>query len=90
MIDTNIGVGIFLMITGLAVLVPVLLQIRDGTYHWREIWGMFVLAAGFEIVGIAFAFLRGEDQRFLSLTGLGAVLFGLLVQHKRRERSDGR
>jgi LPXTG-motif cell wall-anchored protein len=44
--------------------------------------------AGFMIVGAAYTFFGGQDQRWLSLVGLGAVLFGLLVQHKRRDRPD--
>lgn len=86
--DSNSIVGIFLIVTALVILVPVLLQIRDGRFHWREVWGMFVLVAGFVMVGAAYMFLAGEEQRWLSLLGLGAVLLGLLVQHKRRERPD--
>lgn len=86
--ESNSIIGIFLFITAIVILVPVALQIRDGRFHWREVWGMFVLVAGFMIVGTAYTFFGGQDQRWLSLTGLGAVLFGLLVQHKRRDRPD--
>lgn len=86
--DSNSIVGVFLFITALVILIPVVLQIRDGRFHWREVWGMFVLVAGFVMVGSAYMFLGGQQQRWLSLAGLGAVLFGLLVQHKRRERPD--
>lgn len=87
--DSNSIVGIFLIVTAFVILVPVLLQIRDGRFHWREVWGLFVLVAGFVMVGAAYMFLAGEEQRWLALLGLGAVLFGLLVQHKRRERPEG-
>jgi len=80
--------GIFLFITALVILIPVVLQIRDRRFHWREVWGMFVLVAGFVLVGVGFAFYQGTQQRWLSLIGLGAVLFGLFVQHKRRDRPD--
>jgi uncharacterized membrane protein YfcA len=86
--DSNSVIGIFLFVTALVILIPVLLQIRDGRFHWREVWGMFVLVAGFLVVAIAFAFYEADGQRWLSLLGLGAVLFGLLVQHKRRDRPD--
>lgn len=86
--DSDSIAGIFLFVTALVILIPVVLQIRDGRFHWREVWGMFVLVAGFVIVGVAFAFHDGDAQRWWSLAGLGAVLFGLLVQHKRRERPD--
>ena len=87
--ESNSIVGMFLIVTALVILVPVLLQIRDGRFHWREVWGMFVLVAGFVTVGAAYMFFAGQEQRWLSLLGLGAVLFGLLVQHKRRERPEG-
>jgi uncharacterized membrane protein YfcA len=86
--DSDSVIGIFLFITALTILVPVLLQLRDGTYQLREIWGMFVLAAGFAVVGTAYAFFDDRVQHWLSLIGLAAVLFGLLIQHKRRERHD--
>ena len=86
--DSNSIIGIFLFVTALVILIPVVLQIRDNRFHWREVWGMFVLVGGFIMVGCAYMFLAGQQQRWLSLVGLGAVLFGLLVQHKRRERPD--
>jgi uncharacterized membrane protein YfcA len=87
--ESDTVVGTFLLMTAIVILVPVLLQIRDGRFHWREVWGMFVLVAGFVIVGIGFAFFAGGPQRLLSLIGLAGVLFGLFVQHKRRERPEG-
>jgi len=89
MMDSNSIIGIFLFVTALVILIPVLLQIRDGRFHWREVWGMFVLVAGFVIVGTAYMFLAGQELRWMSLLGLAAVLFGLLVQHKRRDRPEG-
>ncbi|MGH7464087.1 MAG: hypothetical protein ACREK1_02865 [Longimicrobiales bacterium] len=86
--DSNSIVGIFLLVTALVILVPVVLQIRDGRFHWREVWGMFVLVGGFAIVAASYFFLTGPGHRWISLFGLGAVLFGLLVQHKRRERPE--
>ena len=86
--ESDTVVGTFLLMTAIVILVPVLLQIRDGRFHWREVWGMFVLVAGFVIVGIGFAFFAGGTQRLLSLIGLAGVLFGLFVQHKRRERPE--
>ena len=86
--ESNSIIGIFLFITAIVILIPVVLQIRDGRFHWREVWGMFVLVAGFMTVAAAYMFFAGQDQRWLSLIGLGAVLFGLLVQHKRRDRPD--
>jgi hypothetical protein len=38
--ETKTGVGIFLIITGVVILVPVHLQLRDGRYQWREVRGI--------------------------------------------------
>ena len=83
--ENNTAIGVFLMVTGLVILVPVLLQIREGRYRWREAWGIFVLVAGFLLVGLAYSLYDGNALRRLALVGLGAVLFGLFVQHKRHD-----
>jgi uncharacterized membrane protein YfcA len=83
--ENNTAIGIFLMVTGLVILVPVILQIRDGRFRWQEVWGMFVLVAGFLLVGAAYALYHGAMLRNLALLGLAAVLFGLFVQHKRQD-----
>ncbi|HUF50375.1 MAG TPA: hypothetical protein VMN60_06045 [Longimicrobiales bacterium] len=86
--ERNSAIGIFLIMTGLVILVPVVVQIRDGRYRWREAWGMFVLAGGFMLVGTAYAMYDGVPLRWLALTGLAAVLCGLFVQHKRRDTNQ--
>lgn len=86
--DSDSVIGVFLFVTALVILIPVLLQIRDGRFRFGEVWGMLVLVGGFGIVAASFAFFEGDTHRWLSLAGLGAVLFGLLVQHKRRDRPD--
>ena len=86
--DSNSIVGIFLFGTAFIILIPVILQIRDRRFQWREVWGLFVLVAGFIIVGSSYLFATGIQHRWISLFGLGAVLFGLFVQHKRREHPD--
>jgi uncharacterized membrane protein YfcA len=83
--ENNSAIGIFLMITGLVILVPVILQIREGRFRWQEVWGMFVLVAGFVLVGAAYTLYHGAVLRNLALVGLGAVLFGLFVQHRRQD-----
>ena len=87
--ETNTAIGVFLAITGLVILVPVLLQIREGRYRWREVWGIFVLVGGFLLVGAAYALYDGDALRRLALVGLAAVLFGLFVQHKRQDADAG-
>ena len=83
--ESRTGLGIFLLVTALMILVPVVWQIRDGRFTARQVWGIFVLIAGFAAVGVGYAFFTDDAQRVLTLGGLGAVVFGLLVQHKRPE-----
>lgn len=83
--ENNSAIGIFLMITGLVILVPVILQLRDGRFRWQEVWGMFVLVGGFVLVGAAYTLYDGTALRNLAVVGLGAVLLGLFVQHKRHD-----
>jgi len=86
--ETRTGIGIFLLATALIVLVPVIWQIRDGRFTARQVWGLFVLVAGLAVVGIGYAFFTDDAQRTLTLAGLGAVVFGLLVQHTRPENQE--
>lgn len=83
--ESRPGLGIFLLVTALVILVPVIWQIRDGRFTARQVWGIFVLIAGFALVGAGYAFFTDDTQRVLTLGGLGAVVFGLLVQHRRPE-----
>jgi hypothetical protein len=88
--ENSTAIGIFLMVTGLVILVPVILQLREGRFRWQEVWGMFVLVGGFLLVGAAYALLHGAALRNLAVLGLGAILFGLFVQHKRQDTNVGK
>lgn len=83
--NSNTAVGIFMLVTSVIVLVPVVMQWRQGRFRLREIWGLFVLVAGFALVGVGYAFYDGDVRQWLSLLGLGGVIFGLLAQHNRRD-----
>ena len=84
--NSNTAVGIFMLVTSLTVLVPLVVQLREGRFRFREVWGLFVLVGGFAIVGIAYTVFDGSLQ--LALVGLAAVVFGLLIQHNRRDDAD--
>jgi hypothetical protein len=79
------AVGVFMLLTSVVVLVPLVLQLRDGRFRLREVWGLFVLVAGFATVGFGYAFYDGDARQRIALLGLGAVIFGLLAQHNRRD-----
>jgi hypothetical protein len=81
----NTAVGVFMILTAVIVLVPVVVQLRDGRFRLREVWGLFVLVAGFATVGLGYVFYDGDLRQRVALLGLGAVIFGLLAQHNRRD-----
>jgi uncharacterized membrane protein YfcA len=83
--SSDTAVGGFMLLTSVIVLVPVLLQLRDGRFRFREVWGLFVLVAGFATVGFGYAFYDGDVRQRIALTGLAAVILGLLAQHNRRD-----
>ena len=83
--SSDTAVGGFMLLTSVIVLVPVLLQLRDGRFRLREVWGLFVLIAGFATVGLGYAFYDGDVRERIALIGLAAVIFGLLAQHNRRD-----
>ena len=85
--ESNSVIGIFLVITALMILVPVILQIRDGRFRLAEVWGIFVLVGGFVIVGIGYAFYAGPMQQRVALGGLAAVLIGLFIQNWKRNEA---
>ena len=83
--SSDTAVGIFMLLTSVIVLVPIVVQLRDGRFRVREVWGLFVLVAGFATVGLGYAFYEGAVRQRVALLGLGAVIFGLLAQHNRRD-----
>jgi len=90
--SSDTAVGVFMLVTSVIVLVPVVIQLRDGRFRLREVWGLFVIVAGFATVGFGYAFYDGAVRQRVALLGLGAVVFGLLAQHNRRDVAprDGR
>lgn len=83
--NSDKAIGIFMLVTSIVVLVPVVVQLREGRFRLREVWGLFVLVAGFATVGLAYTFYDGAMRQRIALIGLGAVVFGLLAQHNRRD-----
>ena len=83
--SSDTAVGVFMLVTSVVVLVPVLLQLREGRFRLREVWGLFVIVAGFATVGLGYAFYDGDVRQRVALLGLAAVVFGLLAQHNRRD-----
>jgi hypothetical protein len=79
------AVGVFMLLTSVIVLVPVVVQLRDGRFRLREVWGLFVIVAGFATVGFGYTFYDGDVRQRVALLGLVAVVFGLLAQHNRHD-----
>lgn len=86
--NSNTAVGVFMLVTSVVVLVPVVMQLRDGRFRLREVWGLLLLVVGFAVVGVGYAFYDGDMRHRLSLLGLAAVIFGLFAQHNRRDTRE--
>jgi hypothetical protein len=76
--------GVFLMVTGAIVLVPVFLQVRAHDHGLREVWGYVLFAVGLFSVGASYSFFEETARRNLSVAGLAAILIGLFVQEAGR------
>jgi hypothetical protein len=87
--SSDTAVGVFMLLTSLIVLIPVVVQLRDGRFRLREVWGLFVLVAGFATVGLGYTLYDGDVRERVALLGLAAVVFGLLAQHNRRDIARG-
>jgi hypothetical protein len=85
------GIGIFLLISAVVVLVPVVLQIRQGESRLRDVWGYIVFVAGLIVVAAGDSTLARAHQSRFALAGVMLALLGLLTQPKnepvRRDRS---
>jgi len=86
------GIGIFLLISAVVVLVPVVLQIRLGESRLRDVWGYIIFVAGLLVVATGDSTVGRAHQTRLALIGVMLALAGLLAQPKqsdptRRNRS---
>jgi apolipoprotein N-acyltransferase len=72
-------VGWILIATSVLVLVPVALQLRKRERGLRDFVGYFIFAAGLFTVGAAERWLAGDAEQIAMLSGLAAVVLGLIV-----------
>ncbi len=76
------GIGIFLLISAAVVLVPVVMQIRQGESRLRDVWGYIIFVAGLIVVAAGDSTLARTHQSRYAIAGVMLALAGLLVQPK--------
>jgi hypothetical protein len=82
------GVGIFLIISAVIVLFPVLMQLRQGESRIRDVWGYLVFIAGLILVAVGDSALAPELRLELAIAGVISALAGLLIQSRLSQSSN--
>ena len=76
------GIALFMVLTALVVLFPVLLQLRQGESRLREVWGYFVFIAGLLLIAAGDTDVGRAYQAALTVAGVLASLAGLIAQSR--------
>jgi hypothetical protein len=82
------GVGIFLIISAVIVLFPVVMQLRLGESRIRDVWGYLVFIAGLVLVAVGDSALARGLRLELAIAGVITALAGLLIQSRLSQSSD--
>lgn len=82
------GLGIFMLVTALIVLVPVFLQMYSKETTLRETWGILLFAAGLVSLGLSDSAVADGNAGRLIGVGLAAAIVGLLVQTRHGDPSS--
>lgn len=78
------GLAIFMLVTAVVVMVPVLLQIRMRETRARETWGFMVFAAGLLVIAAADTTIGRPRFATIFAIGLVLILSGLILQARRK------
>lgn len=76
------GIALFMILTALVVLFPVLLQLRQGESRLREVWGYFVFIVGLLLIAAGDTDFGRVYQAVLTVAGVLASLAGLIAQSR--------
>jgi hypothetical protein len=76
------AIGIFLLVSAVIVLFPVLLQVRMGESRVSEIWGYFIFIGGLVVAAFADSAFAGGSSVALATVGVITAVVGLVVQSK--------
>jgi hypothetical protein len=81
------GIAFFMVCTAIVVLFPVVLQLRDGESRFGDVWGYFVFIAGLLLIAAGDTDIGRSYQSMLTIAGIVATLFGLIVQARQAQNS---
>lgn len=82
------AIGIFLTISAVIVLFPVLLQVRMGESSFRQIWGYLIFVLGLLIAAFADSNVGQTRSTQLAVAGVITALIGLILQSRLPKSKD--
>jgi hypothetical protein len=74
--------GYFILVTAALVAIPVVLQLRAREADWKHAWSPVLFFIGLAATGAAFAFTTDPNQTSIAVTGVAAMLIGLIFAQK--------
>jgi hypothetical protein len=77
------GIAVFMIVTALVVLFPVVLQLRQGESRLRDVWGYFAFILGLLLIAAGDTDAGRNWQAPLTIAGVLAALLGLIAQSAR-------
>ena len=84
------GISLFMIVTALVVLFPVLLQLQKRESRLREVWGYFVFILGLLLVAAGDTDAGHRYQALLTVAGVIASILGLILQGRNGNASGPR
>jgi hypothetical protein len=82
------GIGIFLLLSALLVMIPVALQLRQREIRWADTRGYALFVIGLLVAAAADSRAAGSHRTSLAVAGVILSLAGLLVQIRVQPRND--
>lgn len=74
------GIGIFLLLSALLVVIPVILQVKQGEIRWADARGYALFVVGLLVAAAADSRAAGTHRTAIAVAGVILSLAGLLVQ----------
>lgn len=78
------GLSIFMVVTAVVVMIPVLMQIRMRETRPNEVWGFMIFALGLLVIAVADTTFGRPRFAAIFVMGLALALVGLIVQARRK------
>ena len=81
-------IGLFLLVSAVIVLFPVVLQVRSGEANGRRVWGYLIFVLGLVLAAFADSTVGAGRETVLAVAGVITALIGLVVQSKLTQKQE--